>query len=96
MAGHIPNEKQWKRIQEVLAAEASGKQPRPFVSQRTLFGIKSSVETQIEAIVEEDEAARRARRRDAVSAGQATETTTSDAAGAETAGPPASEMPETL
>lgn len=64
MAEHIPDEKQWKRIQDILAAEASGKQLRPFVSQRTLFGIKSSVEEQIECIVAEDEAARRAARND--------------------------------
>ena len=59
---HIPDEKQWKRIQEMIAAEASGRELRPFVSQRTLFGIKSSVEEQIEAIVEQDEATRRAQR----------------------------------
>ena len=58
------DEKRWKRIQEMLAAEASGKALRPVASQRTLFGIPSEVEKQIEQIVAEDEAARAAKRRD--------------------------------
>ena len=49
------DEKRWKRIQEMLAAEASGKPVRPAVSQRTLFGIKSTVEQTIERVVEEEE-----------------------------------------
>ena len=56
------DEKRWKRIQEMLAAEASGKTVRPMVSQRTLFGIPSTVEQTIERIVAEDEAERRAKR----------------------------------
>ena len=56
------DEKRWKRIQEMLAAEASGKTMRPVVSQRTLFGIPSTVEQTIERIVSEDEAERRAKR----------------------------------
>ena len=56
------DEKRWKRIQEMLAAEASGKTMRPVVSQRTLFGIPSTVEQTIELIVAEDEAERRAKR----------------------------------
>ena len=48
-------EKRWKRIQEVLAAEASGKPIRPAVSQRTLFGIPSTVEQTIERIAAEEE-----------------------------------------
>ena len=56
------DERRWKRIQEMLAAEASGKAPRPIASQRTLFGIPSEVEQQIERIVAEDEAARAAKR----------------------------------
>lgn len=55
-------ERRWKRMQEMLAAEASGKAPRPFVSQRTLFGIPSEVEKRIASIVAEDEEARRAKR----------------------------------
>ena len=56
------DEKRWKRIQDMLAAEASGKPVRPMVSQRTLFGIPSTVEQTIERIVAEDEEARRKRR----------------------------------
>ena len=56
------DEKRWKRIQDMLAAEASGKTMRPVVSQRTLFGIPSTVEQTIERIVAEDEAERRAKR----------------------------------
>ena len=57
------DEKRWKRIQEMLVAEASGKTVRPLVSQRTLFGVPSTVEQTIERIVAEDEKERRARRR---------------------------------
>ncbi len=57
------DEKRWKRIQDMLAAEASGKTMRPVVSQRTLFGIPSTVEQTIERIVAEDEAERRAKRK---------------------------------
>jgi hypothetical protein len=56
------DEKRWKRIQDMLAAEATGKTVRPVVSQRTLFGIPSSVDIAIERIVAEDEAERRAKR----------------------------------
>ena len=56
------DEKRWKRIQEMLAAEASGKTVRPVVSQRTLFGIPSTVEQTIERIVSEDEERRRKKR----------------------------------
>ena len=56
------DEKRWKRIQDMLAAEASGKTMRPVVSQRTLFGIPSTVEQTIERIVAEDETERRAKR----------------------------------
>ncbi|HAM15905.1 MAG TPA: hypothetical protein DCP91_08625, partial [Eggerthellaceae bacterium] len=61
--GYREDEKRWKRIQEMLAAEASGKTLRPIVSQRTLFGIPSAVEQQLDRMVEEDEAARAAARR---------------------------------
>lgn len=56
------DEKRWKRIQEMLAAEASGQELRPAVSQRTLFGIPSAVEQTIERAVREDEEERRAKR----------------------------------
>ena len=57
------DERRWKRIQDLLAAEASGKAVQPVASQRTLFGIPSTVDQAIARIVEEDEAARRAKRR---------------------------------
>ena len=57
------DEKRWRRIQEMLAAEASGKVVRPAVSQRTLFGIPSTVEQTLERIVAEDEEERRMKRR---------------------------------
>ena len=57
------DEKRWKRIQDLLAAEASGQELRPAVSQRTLFGIPSTVEQVIQRTVEEDEATRRAKRK---------------------------------
>ncbi len=60
--GYREDEKRWKRIQEMLAAEASGRTVRPAVSQRTLFGIPSTVEQAIERIVAEDEEARRMKR----------------------------------
>lgn len=60
--GFWEDEKRWKRIQDMLAAEASGKELRPAVSQRTLFGIPSTVEQAIERIVAEDEQARREKR----------------------------------
>ena len=56
------DEKRWKRIQDMLAAEASGKTLRPTVSQRTLFGIPSTMEQTIDRIVAEDEEARRMKR----------------------------------
>lgn len=60
--GFREDEERWKRIREMLAAEAGGREIRPAVSQRTLFGIPSTVEQTIERIVTEDEKARRAAR----------------------------------
>ena len=57
------DEKRWKRIQDMLAAEANGDTIRPVVSQRTLFGIPSTVEQTIERIVAEDEEERRKKRK---------------------------------
>jgi len=57
------DETRWKHIQDLLAAEAGGKELRPMMSQRTLFGIPSTVEQTIERIVAEDEEERRNRRR---------------------------------
>ena len=56
------DEKRWKRIHDLLVAEASGKAPRPVISQRTLFGIPSSVEQTIAKAVAEDEKARHMKR----------------------------------
>ncbi len=56
------DEKRWKRIHDMLAAEASGKAPRPVASQRTLFGIPSTVEQTIAKAVAEDEKARHMKR----------------------------------
>ena len=40
-------DKKWEQIQEALHASFRGEDPRPVVSQRTLFGIPSSVEVQM-------------------------------------------------
>jgi len=61
--GYADDERRWKRIQDYLNAEASGKELRPVVSQRTLFGIPSTVEQTIQRIVEEDERERRERKK---------------------------------
>lgn len=61
--GYRDDERRWKRIQDLLAAEAGGKAVKPVVSQRTLFGIPSTVEKAIERIVSEDEEERRVKRR---------------------------------
>ena len=55
-------ERRWKKIQDYLSAEAAGKELRPVVSQRTLFGIPSTMEREIERIVAEDEEASRKKR----------------------------------
>lgn len=62
MQGMDRDEQKWERIRDVLIAEGSGKTPR-IASTRTLFGIPSSVDAAIEAIVAEDEARHRACRR---------------------------------
>ena len=59
---YADDERRWKRIHDLLAAEASGKELRPVVSQRTLFGIPSTMEQTIERIVAEDEEERRKKR----------------------------------
>ena len=60
--GYREDEKRWKRMQDLLAAEASGRAVQPVVSQRTLFGIPSAVEQVIARTVAEDEEARRMKR----------------------------------
>lgn len=37
-------ERKWKMMRDYLFAEATGTEPRPFSSGRTLFGIKSEAE----------------------------------------------------
>lgn len=61
--GYREDETRWKRMQELLAAEVGGKTARPAVSQRTLFGIPSTVEQTIERIVAQDEEERRMKRK---------------------------------
>ena len=48
-------DRQWEIIRQMLAADASGSEIRPMASQRTLFGIPSSVDIALQKIVEEDE-----------------------------------------
>lgn len=52
-------DKNWELISDVLAAEGSGKSPRVFSSRRTLFGIPSALDQELEAL--SNEAAERAR-----------------------------------
>lgn len=49
-------EKRWKMMQDFLLAEGSGHEPKRYASQKTLFGIKSTVEETIEKAVAETEA----------------------------------------
>ena len=59
-------ERKWKIIQEHLFAEATGAEPRPFSSGRTLFGIKSEAEQKMERFAREiEEEQLRALREDA-------------------------------
>ena len=46
-------DKKWEQIQEALHASFRGEDPRPVVSQRTLFGIPSSVEVQMAKLAAE-------------------------------------------
>ena len=59
---YADDERRWKRIQDYLNAEANGKELRPVISHRTLFGIPSTVEQEILRIVEEDERKHREKR----------------------------------
>lgn len=56
------DEAKWERIRDVLIAEGTGREPR-ISSTRTLFGIPSAVDEAISAIVAEDEAKRKAKRK---------------------------------
>ena len=55
-------ERRWERMQQLLGAEARGDEPRPFASTRTLFGIRSTVEQQLDALVAEEEERKRRER----------------------------------
>lgn len=46
-------DRKWKMIQDQLAVQISGEQPRRVSSGRTLFGIRSSVEEKMEAVAKE-------------------------------------------
>lgn len=68
-------EKRWARLRDQLGAEARGESQPRLCSQRTLFGIKSSVEAAIDQVAAEQEeraqrklAAERQRRREAAGA----------------------------
>lgn len=54
-------DKRWQRIHEQLIYQLHGDERPRVSSQRTLFGIKSEVETKIERFAEEIEEERRAR-----------------------------------
>ena len=43
-------DKNWELIQEILAADASGREPRPFNSRQTLFGIPSAFDLEMEKL----------------------------------------------
>jgi len=62
--GFREDDKRWKRLQDLLAAEASGRAVQPVMSQRTLFGIPSTVEQVIARTVAEDEEERRMKRKE--------------------------------
>ncbi len=49
-------EKRWQRLRDQLGAEARGDSQPRLCSQRTLFGIRSSVEQTLDAVVAEQEA----------------------------------------
>ena len=56
-------ERQWEMLKQHLGAESRGDPPRPFASTRTLFGIKSTVERQLDEYVAREEELREAKRR---------------------------------
>lgn len=56
MGMSLADNKNWETIQKVLQAEASGKAPHLFSSQRTLFGIPSELDRELEAFVLENDA----------------------------------------
>ena len=55
-------ERRWRLIREQLLDQASGAQPRAVASQRTLFGIRSSVEEKMDRFARQIEEEQRAKR----------------------------------
>ena len=55
-------ERRWRLIHEQLLDQASGTQPRAVASQRTLFGIRSSVEEKMDRFARQIEEEQRAKR----------------------------------
>lgn len=77
-------ERKWKMMRDYLFAEATGTEPRPFSSGRTLFGIKSEAEQKMERFAREiEEEQLRKLREDAArdAKGQAEETEAKAGAG---------------
>lgn len=62
--GYNNNNKDWDLIQKMLEAEASGKAPRLFSSQRTLFGIPSELDRELAAYAQEQAVGRVEREQD--------------------------------
>lgn len=52
----LREDKNWELLQNVLSAEASGREPRLFSSRRTLFGIPSSLDAELAQIAAESAA----------------------------------------
>ena len=57
----LSEDKKWEMLQQALGAGARGDEPPMLVSKRTLFGIRSSIEEQMDAIAAEMEAKGRPR-----------------------------------
>ncbi|MDO4502490.1 MAG: hypothetical protein Q4D06_04830 [Coriobacteriia bacterium] len=55
-------ERRWELMKQVLGSEARGESVRPCVSTRTLFGIRSTVEQQLDDLVAQEEERRRQER----------------------------------
>lgn len=55
-------QRNWEMLQQRLGAESRGDPPRTFASTRTLFGIRSTVEQQLDEFVAREEARKLAER----------------------------------
>lgn len=58
-------QRNWEMLQQQLGAESRGDPPRTFASTRTLFGIRSTVEQQLDEFVAREEARKSAERKKA-------------------------------